>query len=88
MKVFQVNDKQTATEFLEFPKRLYKDDPNWTCPLDMEINNIFSQHNNSSFQHGDASRWLLKNNNGEVIGRIAAFYDKNKAYQNTQPTGG
>ena len=34
---------------------------------------------NSSFQHGDARRWVLKDDRGKLIGRIAAFYDRNKA---------
>jgi hypothetical protein len=88
MMLIDVTDKKTASEFLEVPKILYKNDPNWTCPLDMDINNIFNPLKNSSFQHGDAHRWILKDDRGQLIGRIAAFYDKNKAYHNPQPTGG
>jgi hypothetical protein len=88
MKLTEVIDKQTQKEFLEVPKLLYKNDPNWACPLDMEINNIFNSQKNSCFQHGDARRWVLKDVNGRLIGRIAAFYDKNKAYHNPQTTGG
>ena len=31
---------------------------------------------------------MLKDDLGKLIGRIAAFYDKNKAFHNPQPTGG
>lgn len=88
MKLVEVTDKTTRQEFLEVPKILYKNDPNWTCPLDMEIENIFNPDRNSCFKNGDAIRWILKDDNGSLTGRIAAFYDKNKAYENTQPTGG
>jgi hypothetical protein len=88
MVLTEVKDYRASQEFLEVPKLLYKNDSNWTCPLDMEINNIFNPQKNSCFQHGDARRWILKNKEGELIGRIAAFYDKNKAFHNPQPTGG
>ena len=88
MVLLEVVDNQTSSEFLEVPKVLYKNDPNWTCPLDMEMENIFNPQKNSCFQHGDARRWILKDKKGNIAGRIAAFYDKNKAYQNPQPTGG
>lgn len=88
MNLIEVADKNTVREFLEVPKILYRNDPNWACPLDMEIENAFNPKKNSSFKHGDAKRWILKDQQGQLAGRIAAFYDKNKAYQNAQPTGG
>ncbi|MBN1158841.1 MAG: GNAT family N-acetyltransferase [Bacteroidales bacterium] len=88
MKLIEVTDKTTRQEFLEVPKILYKDDPCWTCPLDVEIENIFNPGRNSCYKNGDGIRWVLKDNKGNLTGRIAAFYDKNKAYQNNQPTGG
>jgi hypothetical protein len=88
MALIEVNDKQTKKEFLELPGILYKNDPNWACSLDFEVENIFDPEKNASFQHGDARRWILKDNNGRLTGRIAAFIDYNKAYRNIQPTGG
>lgn len=88
MKLIDVTDRQTAREFLEVPKILYRDDPNWTCPLDMEIENAFNPLKNSCYMHGDTRRWILKDDRDLLIGRIAAFYDKNKAFHNPQPTGG
>ena len=41
--------KKPARNFLEVPKILYKNDPNWTCPLDMEIENIFNPRKNALF---------------------------------------
>lgn len=88
MAVIEVTDKKTIRDFLEVPKILYKKDPNWTCPLDMEIENTFNPLKNSCFQHGDAKRWIMKDAQGKLIGRIAAFYDNHKAFHNPQPTGG
>jgi hypothetical protein len=88
MVLLEVNNAKTRKEFLEVPKILYSKDPNWVCPLDMEIENTFAPEKNSCFKHGDARRWVLKNDQGDLTGRIAAFYDKNKAFHNPQPTGG
>ncbi len=88
MVLIEVNNAITGKQFLEVPKVLYKNDPFWVCPLDMEIENIFNPEKNSCFEHGDARRWILKTQEGELAGRIAAFYDKNKCFHNPQPTGG
>jgi hypothetical protein len=88
MVLIEVKDGKTASEFLEVPKVLYKNDPNWSCPLDMDIENTFNPEKNPCFQHGDARRWIMKDEKGSLIGRIAAFYDRNKAFHNPQPTGG
>ena len=88
MLIQEVSDKRTIKEFIKVPKIIYKNDDNWICPLDMEIKKIFNPQKNTSFKHGEAVRWILKNESGRLIGRIAAFYDKRKAFNNLQPTGG
>jgi hypothetical protein len=88
MKIIEVATKEQKKEFLEFPKRHYKNDPNWICPLDAEINGIFNPQVNKKFQHGEAIRWLLVDENSKTIGRIAAFYDKHIVNHFKFPTGG
>jgi hypothetical protein len=88
MLIQEVSDKITKKEFIKVPKIIYRDDGNWICPLDIEIEKIFNPRENTSFKHGDASRWILKDKSDNLIGRIAAFYDDRKAYNNPQPTGG
>lgn len=88
MVITEVNNAITRKQFLEVPKVLYKNDPFWICPLDMEIENIFNPEKNSCFLHGDARRWILSTQEGKLAGRIAAFYDRNKCFHNSQPTGG
>lgn len=90
MTILEVKDNKTRHQFLDLPKRLYKGDNNWTCLLDAEIEGIFDPTKNSCFKSGDACRWIIRDNNHQTIGRIAAFYDLKKANSghNTQPTGG
>jgi len=88
MKIIPVEDKKTAREFLGCPKKLYRNDPVWVCPLDKDITAIFDPRQNVYYKHGEATRWILVDNQGEVTGRIAAFIDHNTANLQDQPTGG
>ena len=75
-----VSTKKQVKEFLDLPKRLYKNEKNWICPLDDDIEKRFDPSRNELFRQGDALRWLLRNGKGEVIGRIAAFYNEGEAF--------
>jgi GNAT superfamily N-acetyltransferase len=88
MQIIEVKTSKEKKEFLKVPKKLYKDDNIWVCPLDNQIESIFDPQKNSSFKDGDASRWVLKDDKGKLIGRIAAFHVKKRADVNRQPTGG
>lgn len=82
------SDKALEREFIELPKRLYKDSENWVCPFDSSIKVVFDPKRNKLFADGEAIRWVAYNAEGECVGRIAAFYDKTHAYGYEQPTGG
>ncbi|ETZ21074.1 hypothetical protein [Pedobacter sp. V48] len=88
MTIVPVSDKQTSKDFLEVARFIYKNDKNWICPLDQDINTIFNSDKNPFFKHGKCQRWLLKDNKGQTIGRVAAFINEKKAFQYDQPTGG
>ncbi len=80
MKIVEVTDKRSVNEFLELPRKLYKDDPNFISPLDKDIEAVFDPKLNNFHSHGIIKRWIAKNDKGETVGRIAAFinYQKNK----------
>lgn len=88
MRIVEVKSAKDKKDFLKVPKILYKNDPYWVCPLDGEINGIFNPEQNSFYKHGSTVRWILKDSNNKLIGRIAAFINENKAYSFNQPTGG
>lgn len=88
MKLVEVNNEQLAKEFLEVPLFIYKDDPNWIRPLNDDMNKVFDESKNKFFRHGSLCRWLLKDNSGKNIGRVAAFINKKNAGKFDQPTGG
>ncbi len=88
MEHIEVNNKKTIREFLNFPKWLYRNDPYWVCPLDNAVEAVFNPSVNAFYKHGDAVRWIFKDDNSKVIGRAAAFINRKKAYNFLQPTGG
>lgn len=88
MKIIEVNSAETRKIFLDIPKKLYKNDLMWICPLDQDIESVFNPEKNNFHQFGISIRWILFDESGKPIGRIGAFVNKNKAYHYEQPTGG
>lgn len=89
MHLFPVLNKTSAKEFLEVPLIIYKNHPNFIRPLDKDVNDVFDTEKNKAFRFGECTRWVLKDEDDNLIGRIAAFV--NKKYRNKgdeQPTGG
>ncbi|MCD4791698.1 MAG: hypothetical protein K8R54_00565 [Bacteroidales bacterium] len=88
MKIIKVIDKKGRKEFLKTAKIIYKDDPVWVCPLDEQIHAVFDPKQNTYYNHGTAERWVLKDDEDQLIGRIAAFIDYKTSKTQSQPTGG
>jgi len=86
MIVKKVSSKQDVRAFLDLPKKIYKNYPNWVQPLDKDIEAVFDKNSNRAFKYGICERWLLLDSKKEVIGRVATFV--NKKYKQDQPTGG
>ena len=88
MHIIEVIEKGDKEEFINFPKKLYKGDPIWVCQLDSGVESVFNPETNHAFGHGEAIRWILKDEKNITIGRVAAFIDKLRSAANRQPTGG
>lgn len=91
MKIQLVTNDNTALvqEFLQLPVRLYQNEPKWIRPLDKDIEAVFNPKTNKYFAHGSCVRWILQDDKGQTIGRVAAFVDKRAVNKNNeQPTGG
>jgi hypothetical protein len=88
MQIAEVTDHSTRKAFINLPRKLYKSDPYWVCPLDNDIESVFDPGRNNFHSFGSCTRWILTDNKGECIGRIAAFINEKKAFKFEQPTGG
>ncbi len=86
----EVDSKQRRRQFRDMAARLYRGDGMWVRPLDADIEAVFDPQRNPLFQDGEATRWLLVDTaDGQVVGRIAAFYNQELAAADPYlPTGG
>ncbi|WP_159521960.1 GNAT family N-acetyltransferase [Sunxiuqinia indica] len=87
MQLQKVNNSDTIKLFHKLPHLIYKGDKNWAAPIQGMVENTFDPAKNPSFKHGEAERWVIVDQSGDPVGRIAAFinYDKAKTFE--QPTG-
>lgn len=88
MKIIEVNNPITKKLFLDVVDDIYKGDDVYVRPLDVEIESIFNPQSNVFHSHGKAIRWILQDDKGKTIGRVAAFINNKKAYTFEQATGG
>lgn len=89
MHAKEVLSEADKKEFLQLPVRLYKNVPAWIRPLDKDVEGVFDSRKNKTFNHGECIRWILINDQGQVIGRVAAFINQKTVNKgNDQPTGG
>lgn len=86
MKMHEVRSDADKQAFLQVAVDIYRNDPQWIRPLDKDINAVFDPAQNKFFKKGECTRWLLMNDAGKPVGRVAAFV--NKQYKQEQPTGG
>jgi hypothetical protein len=89
MELVEVTDKQGEKDFLTVNRLINEKDPNYIRPLEKDIIEVFDKKKNKAFRQGEAIRWVLKDADGKLIGRIAAFV--NKKYRNKGddvPVGG
>ncbi|WP_154856605.1 hypothetical protein [Cyclobacterium xiamenense] len=87
MQLVEVSTQAQQKEFVEMAARLYREEKNWIRPLDKDIEDLFHPETNKLYKSGGkAIRWLLLDDQGQTIGRNAAFV--NPKWKEKQPTGG
>lgn len=85
----KVVTKTDIKAFLNVAVFINKQNPNYIRPLDKDIEKIFDKEQNKNFKYGTIDRWILQNNEGEIIGRIAAFVNNKYINKGTNfETGG
>lgn len=87
LELAEVRTLRDRRDFLEVPWTVYRDDPNWIPHLRQDIEKVFDRGRNRAFNHGEATRWVLRKA-GRPVGRVAAFVDERTARTFKQPTGG
>ena len=73
MQLTEVTGKQAAKDFIKVNVLMNASNPKYIRPLDNEVNDVFDLNKNKQFKYGTAKRWVLKDDQGALIGRIAAY---------------
>ncbi len=89
MQLVEVKDKATSKDFISVNVLMNKGNPKYIQPLDNEINDVFDLTKNKYLKYAQTSRWILKDEKGKLIGRIAAFTNSKYINKGTgYPVGG
>lgn len=88
MQVIEVKDKKHIEAFRRLPYDIYANDKHWIPYIRQDVESVFDRKQNKFWRHGEAVRWLLVNDAGRTIGRVAAFINRKIANTFKQPTGG
>ena len=89
MRIVEVNTPATLKSFIAINAFVNKNNPNYIRPLDNEVEAVFDPLKNKLFKEGgNAKRWIVQDDQGNCIGRIAAFYYDNYKNKGTEyPVG-
>jgi GNAT superfamily N-acetyltransferase len=76
MEIKQIDfaNARDTKRFFEFPFRLYRNTSQWVPPMATDRKSLFGGH--PFFEHSVADYYLVEQN-GEVLGRIAAMHNRN-----------
>lgn len=87
MQFIEVHDRSQWKLFHRVPHLIYRNDPNWICPLESDVEAVFDPTKNRTFAQGEAKLWVLLAENGQPVGRIAAFIDHKRNEEREHPLG-
>ncbi|MBN1823252.1 MAG: hypothetical protein JW803_02925 [Endomicrobiales bacterium] len=85
MQIEKVASKSDLKKFIEFPWKIYKNDPLWVPPLIEDVK--FALEKSPFWEHSEKELFLLYDGEGETIGRIAAVIDANFTEFHGEKTG-
>ena len=83
----EVKTVEDARVWLHADRKIYEGNRYWVCPLDDDIERVFDPRRNHLFEGGEAIRWVAIDEQGEAVGRIAAFYNREQLSVNANVGG-
>ncbi len=78
MTVFQLNlrDKKQVRDFLNLPFRLYRHNPCWVPPLEMDMKAALNPQKHPFYRHSEAAFFLAYAPSGLPLGRLAVINNR------------
>ncbi len=75
IEIKEVKNKKDLKKFLNFPEKIYKNNPCWVPKLDLEIKHLISEKN--PFYRHACKKLFIAQKKGNTVGRIAVIVDDN-----------
>ena len=75
INLVKVDNDSLKNQFINFPYKLYKDEPNWVPPLRFDVRNNLDTKKNPLYHHTKIELWLAFRD-GEIVGRIAGIINE------------
>lgn len=75
VEVREVRPGESLTDFIQVARDVFRHDPAWIAPLDMELKDRLNPAKNPFFQHAEAT-YFVAYRDGKPVGRITAQIDE------------
>jgi GNAT superfamily N-acetyltransferase len=75
IEVVAVQNRKALKQFIELPYSLYRGDPYWVPPLRIAVKELLDRGKHPFYLNAEAG-FFLAFDDGRVVGRVAAIYDK------------
>ncbi len=76
MRLTEATTAPLLQQWLALPDRLHAAEPAYIGPLYNELEAVFDPAKNKRLGHGEAARWVVLDDAGLAVGRVAAFLDR------------
>lgn len=76
LTVRRINSKADKLKFVRFLWDIYGTDPNWVPALEIDRMKLIDEIKNPFYKHSGVA-WFLAEDNGKIVGRIAAIINRN-----------
>lgn len=83
VRQLDLNSRSDVNKFIQYPFDLYKNNPYWVPQMRNDLRAVLDKTSHPFFQHSDAD-FFLAEDNGKVIGRIAAISNSRANLSNKQ----
>jgi GNAT superfamily N-acetyltransferase len=74
LEIRPVTTRRDLRRFVALPSELYRNEPRWIAPLDMDVRKRLDRARNPFFEHAEAE-YFLAWRDGQPVGRITAHID-------------
>ena len=75
LEVVTVDSKGASKEFIELPYTLYRNEPHWVPPLRIAVKELLDKAKHPFYADAETELFLARRD-GQVVGRIAAIWNK------------